>query len=56
MVSYGSVEAQGDRGRGFVDVPETNVGNIGRQDRKARVAHGMGSNRGFRGFLVGQVG
>ena len=34
----------------FGDVPETNVGNIGRQDRKALVAHRKGSNRGFRGF------
>ena len=40
----------------FGDVPETNVGNIGRQDRKALVAHRKGSNRGFRGFLVGEVG
>lgn len=54
MVSYGSVEAQGRQGAigegAFGDVPETNVGNIGRQDRKALVAHRKGSNRGFRGF------
>ena len=47
-----STEAQGRRGEiGVVwNVPETNVGNIGRQDRKALVAHRKGSNRGFRGF------
>ena len=28
------MEAQGDRGRGFVDVPETNVGNIGWREGK----------------------
>lgn len=55
--SYGSVETQGRQGEignwAFGDVPETNVGNIARRDRKARVAHGRVSNRGFRGFWVG---
>lgn len=32
---YGSVDAQGDRGRGFVDIPETNVGNIGWQEGRS---------------------
>lgn len=48
MVSCGSVEAQGRQGAigegAFGDVPETNVGNIARRDRKALVAHGRGSN------------
>lgn len=48
------METQGRQGEignwAFGNVPETNVGNIGRQDRKALVAHRKGSNRGFRGF------
>ena len=53
-VSYRSVEAQGRQGEigeGFFgDVPETNVGNIGWREGKARVALGIRSNRGFRSF------
>lgn len=45
----GEIQGEG----AFGDVPETNVGNIARRDRKALVAHGRGSNRGFGVFLVG---
>lgn len=40
----------------FGDVPETNVGNIERRGGKATVAHRKGSNRGFRGLRVAEIG
>lgn len=54
------METQGRQGEignwAFGNVPETNVGSIERRDGEAPVAHGRGSNRGFRGLTVVAVG